>query len=502
MPWIRWVNHASYVLTDGVIRMMTDPWLLGSAFHDGWDLICETKFTLDQFRDITHIWFSHEHPDHFAPHVLDMIDPAVRAKITVLFQETKDQKVIGFCKARGFKVQELRNHQWHVLSPGFRVLCGKVPFYDSWLLVETGGLKILNTNDCVVDGEAVAADIATHTGTVDVLLTQFSYANWIGNPEEVELRTASAREKLERVRIQVNTFAPKYTVPFASFVYFSHEENHYLNDAINTIDDAHDFILKHTATTPVILYPNDEWDIGSKRDNTTALAAYRRDYQLASKPLRTGTSVSLQELCRLSTEYVRRIRSKNSRLLMTLLGLGPLRYFDTVRLRVTDLARVLMFDFPRGLRTVDNGCEDAHVSLSSESLAYVLRFDWGFDTLMVNGRFRASQQNYKRLIKMFFLGPLNNTGRYLHPRTLFDRHFVARALRKLLGTPLGGLGVRRRAARVERLEPERQPARGRRSGYVSLLVQREVNHAKNEVQFDAPVTLTREAATQVLVKDG
>jgi general secretion pathway protein D len=39
-------------------------------------------------------------------------------------------------------------------------------------------------------------------------------------------------------------------------------------------------------------------------------------------------------------------------------------------------------------------------------------------------------------------------------------------------------------------------------GYVSLLVQQEVNQATSEVQFDAPVISTREAATQVLVKDG
>jgi general secretion pathway protein D len=39
-------------------------------------------------------------------------------------------------------------------------------------------------------------------------------------------------------------------------------------------------------------------------------------------------------------------------------------------------------------------------------------------------------------------------------------------------------------------------------GYVSLLIQQEVNQATSEVQFDAPVISTREAATQVLVKDG
>jgi general secretion pathway protein D len=39
-------------------------------------------------------------------------------------------------------------------------------------------------------------------------------------------------------------------------------------------------------------------------------------------------------------------------------------------------------------------------------------------------------------------------------------------------------------------------------GYVSLLIQQEVNQATSEVAFDAPVISTREAATQVLVRDG
>lgn len=432
MPRIRWVNHASYVLTDGDIRLMTDPWLFGSAFHNGWDLLCETKFTLDQFRDITHIWFSHEHPDHFAPPVINKIPEEMRGDITVLFQETKDQKVIRFCRERGFKVEELPNHRWHELRPGFKVMCGKVPFYDSWILTDTGDFKILNMNDCVVDGDGIASEIAKHTGKVDVLLTQFSYANWIGNPEDLQLRRDSAREKLERVRLQVDAFKPKYTVPFASFVYFSHEENNYMNDGINTIQDACDFIRDETTTTPVVLYPDDHWEVGTEHDNTSALQAYQTDYDLSEKPLRKTKSVSLDDLRQLSTEYLPRIKRNNSRLLMALLRLPPLRYLDVVRLYLTDLGCTVAFDFKQGLRTVSSAAEDAHASLSSESLAFVLKADWGFDTLMVNGRFRATQPNYRRMIKMFFLGPLNNTGRYLHPRTLFDREFVMRGLRKLV----------------------------------------------------------------------
>jgi len=39
-------------------------------------------------------------------------------------------------------------------------------------------------------------------------------------------------------------------------------------------------------------------------------------------------------------------------------------------------------------------------------------------------------------------------------------------------------------------------------GYVSLLIQQEINQATNEVQFDAPIISTREAVTRVLVRNG
>ncbi|NJN84287.1 MAG: MBL fold metallo-hydrolase [Caldilineaceae bacterium] len=264
---IEWVNHASFVLAYGEVRLICDPWLFGSAFNNGWDLLCATRFTADDFRDITHIWFSHEHPDHFSPPVLRQIPEDVRTGITVIFQETKDRKVIDFCRSLGFGVQELPNHKWLTLALEFRVMCGKVPFFDSWLFVDAGGTKVLNINDCVVDGDGVASEIAKHTGAVDLLLTQFSYANWLGNPEDVDIRKEAAAEKLERVKIQIDTFAPKQTIPFASFVYFSHEENVYLNDEVNTVHRAAEFIASQSASEPVVLYPGDHWIVGEAHDN-------------------------------------------------------------------------------------------------------------------------------------------------------------------------------------------------------------------------------------------
>jgi UDP-MurNAc hydroxylase len=96
---IEFVNHATCRLTVGDIRLLTDPWLFGPAFNSGWDLLCETPQRYLEFDGATHIWLTHEHPDHFAPQVLRSIDAARRRAIIVLFHESKDGAVRS---GRGF----------------------------------------------------------------------------------------------------------------------------------------------------------------------------------------------------------------------------------------------------------------------------------------------------------------------------------------------------------------------------------------------------------------
>jgi len=65
--FIDWVNNASFILESAGVRLICDPWLDGTIFNSGWKLLSETKLRYEDFGDITHIWLSHEHPDHFSP---------------------------------------------------------------------------------------------------------------------------------------------------------------------------------------------------------------------------------------------------------------------------------------------------------------------------------------------------------------------------------------------------------------------------------------------------
>ncbi|MGE3801787.1 MAG: MBL fold metallo-hydrolase [Candidatus Kapaibacterium sp.] len=431
---IRFINHASFILEFNGVRIIHDPWLFGSAFNNGWDLLCNSPLEMEEFRHINYIWFSHEHPDHFSPPVLKSIPEETRRGITVLFQKTRDRKVIDFCAKLGFQTQELPHEKPVQLADGIEVICGNVPFFDSWILYNCNGTRILNINDCVVDGDGNAEDIRNVTGEVDLLFTQFSYAAWKGNPADKALREDSARSKLEIMGRQIKVFKPKWTIPFASFVYFSHEENRYNNDSINTPHDAVTAIAE-AGSQPVLLYPGDVWEVGDAWDNQPALEKYQSDYELSGKPFHTAGTVSEAGLMESARKYVERIRSRNNSFLIGLIRRIPgLGFFQPLNLFVYDLGSVYQFSFTRGLVKVE-ASSAYDVRMHSENLDYIFRFDWGYDTLTVNGRFEADMNGFGKMTKLFAIGPLNNTGRFINSRLLFDVRVITsflRALRKFM----------------------------------------------------------------------
>src|SRR3546814_316006 len=146
---ITFINHACFIVESGGVKLLCDPWIAGSAFHDGWNLITEEEHP--GIHDVDYIWYSHEHPDHFSIPFLKSVPQEKRGNITVLYQRTNDHRVLDFCRKQGFKTMELEQAERVSLGGGMHVTCGMVPFYDSWMLIETQDLTILNVNDCILE---------------------------------------------------------------------------------------------------------------------------------------------------------------------------------------------------------------------------------------------------------------------------------------------------------------------------------------------------------------
>ena len=408
--FITFVNHASVIFSHKNIRLITDPWLFGPAFNNGWKLLSPSKFDINDFDNITHIWFSHEHPDHFSNQVLNAIPENIRKKITILFQNTLDHRVARRCERLNFKqVIEMKSTEYISLNDEFKIKCVPNSTYDSWFYAIIGDKKILNINDCMVDSNSQSKIVKKMIGDVDILLTQFGYASWVGNPEDVQLRVDASREKLQRIQIQDKIFQPKFIIPFASFVRFSHKDNHYINDQMNRIENVEKFIHEKTNSVPIILYPGDIWSGKEKIDNSLSINKYTNDLQKNLELYDDPKIIDFDELRKLASAYIDNIKKRNNSTFVKLLH--KLHFFKTTNIFLKDLNISVSFNLIDGLKKSASDKLNVDIITDSDSLSFVFSWDYGVDTLFVNARFRTSGGKIMNFFRLFLIGTLNNNGR-------------------------------------------------------------------------------------------
>lgn len=418
MTKIKFVNHASYILHHDNISLITDPWIEGNAFYEGWNLIEPTKFSYSDFSEITHIWFSHEHPDHFSPPNLKRIPLEIRRNITILFQKTKDKKVINFCKQLEFKECVELPEDWFELSPQFKILNLPHTDGDSWMFAKVGEFNILNINDCVLEDDKQVNQIKTkiNSNKIDVLFTQFSYANWAGNKDDKETRKKYAAKKMLEIKRQVSIFQPIYTIPFASFVWFCHEENFYMNDEINKIDFVYNHLREKLDTTAIILFPNEQWDIISEHDSTESVKKWMNSYDLNIVYGKTIKSsfIAPSELIELGNSYISSLIRNNTKWMN--LFLKPSNIF------IDDHECSYKLSL-HGFERNEISQENCDISMSSDSLSYCFKFLWGGTTTRINGRYQVPKYGKFYNWKLYFqTSELNNHGEK------FDLKFILTSL--------------------------------------------------------------------------
>ena len=378
---ITYVNHAGFVIEHAGTAVLCDPWLHGRAFSGSQELVSATRLT--RFEGIQYLWLSHEHPDHFSPASILGIPAAVRAEITVLYQRTADGVLRRFCEAAGFRrVLELDPRPF-TLGPGFSLLCEHFMGGDSWACFRAGDVVVLNTNDCVLDRDEQLAPIVRRVDRADVLLTKFSYAAWAGNPDQRDVRVKAAQRKLDALERQVRCFRPRFTIPIASQFLFCHEENHYLNDSINTPGDAARRLRERTTTTPIVLQPGDAWSFGEAWDSSGPIAGHRRD--LEAKLRRIGEEPGY--LGKASPVPLPRLHAAAGPCIARLGSPGRYRSegFDV---HLWDHELALAVHRTEGLHESTTPAQACDVAMSSEMLLMCLEHPERFESVRISGRMR------------------------------------------------------------------------------------------------------------------
>jgi len=421
---IEFINHASVIIKCGECQILCDPWYEGEAFHKGWNLLIENDpQKINQLlQEITHIWISHEHPDHFSILFFKKYQAIIRERnITILFQSTKDKRVMSYFLSQGLFFNELDPKKFTQLNQNVRITCFKVGFYDSALLVESENEKILNLNDCEIKDADSANQIYKFTGKVDVLLTQFSYAAWKGGRDNLTWRVQAAKEKLQTFQLQVDAFKPKYTIPFASFVYFSNEKNYYLNDSVNTPKDVYE-ILKDAKTKIIIMKPYDIFNGHINEKSQIDNINFWQEKYKASKDLtlKQFSLVSIEQLTDEFSTYRSRIKKNNNYYFMLLLRFfSPIKVFRPIYIFLEDLNITVNINlFSRKLQQTNH---TPHLTMGSESLHFIFKNTFGFDTLTVNGCFEENVKGgFILSTKTLGIENINNIGISFTPLILVN----------------------------------------------------------------------------------
>ena len=434
MTDIQFINHASVLVKHGESAILSDPWYFGSAFHDGWNLMYEnTEAEINSVLEIaTHIWISHEHPDHFSIGFFKKYKSIIQERgIKLLFQKTDDKRVLSFLNSMNVPVIELSFNEKTKIGEEMWVTCIKDGFYDSGLFVETSDLNILNLNDCEVRTTQRAAEVKKYAKKVDVLLTQFSYAAWKGNKDNLKWQEEAASEKIQTMELQINAFEPRYVIPFASFIYFSNEANFYLNHSSNTLND----VLKRVNTSKrneiICMKPGDKFSQTKLPWNNESALQFWQENSANDAFLNSYISVAIKDLKEAFEGYIQRIHSNNSKFMMTMLRyLSPLTVFRPVIVNLTDLNENVKIDLVHGsFELVD---QIADLEMHSESLFFMLKNTFGFDTLTVNGCFQERKAGgFVRATKSLAIENLNNIGVPVTWSTLFNVKLIFMFLSRL-----------------------------------------------------------------------
>lgn len=388
---ITFVGHAGFVIEAGTTAIWTDPWLISQPFNESWALHPEP--VAPAYDRLTHIWISHEHPDHFNIPTLRAIPEDVRARLTMLYQRHYSADVPDFLRGLGFKeVIELVHGNTYTVGD-FEVICHQVGHEDATMTFKADGTTVLNLNDCKPSLRGLRS-ILRDTGPVDVLLDQFSVAGWTGNPDDADRKQREATETLDEMMMHVTEVDATWFVPTASFVRFSHAENVHMMSHVNTVDDVAALV---DADRLAVLYPGDVWNISTVPSGTTdAIARYRADAAAVdSQPLTTHEPVEPASILAAARTTLAEIANAFPRWVR--------RRIPALCFAFTDGPGALRVDVGRAsaelIETPDTECV---VHASTQAIEYTFQHRWAIPTLLISGRFtiEGSEEHWDRFKRL------------------------------------------------------------------------------------------------------
>jgi len=367
--------------------------VFGRVFNNGWGLSPEPS--LDDLKkelaDVTHIWISHEHPDHLHfPSLKFLCDEVGLSNVQVLFQETNSHKVFDVLKKIGYKrflpLSHLKatpiSQSIDIISYGHRQL-------DSCLGIRVDGKNlILNINDTELNDHDCEI-INKKFGKFPILLNQYSIAGFDGIYNEKRLNYEKETVILKMLS-QHKCLSGDFTIPFASLMYFCKPDNSAFNAYRNTIFDAQRcFDLEGLKLLP--LKPQGTsliWDIkNSSISNGDTVRQESVDFfrnHYMTEDLEADSEDELIEFEVIKQAVEDRIRFWQLRTSSFIIKkMGILDFW------LEDLDLGIRINFSKvSVEKIAASPETVHMIINSQPLYFAFSAPFGFQSLGVSGRYR------------------------------------------------------------------------------------------------------------------
>ena len=234
------LSHAGLSVEHNGVRLVSDPWLIGSCYWRSWWNFPEPPVSLISDLRPDFIYLTHLHWDHFHGASLKKLFAPTTPILVPKVQTTRmldDLRWLGFHNVveiphgTTFKL----GHDFTLSSYQFNLLST-----DSAILLSGGGRTILNANDCKHFGWPLR-EIIAKTPSIDFVLRSHSSANaipyCIEGYKKMFPGVRSQRDYIEEFSRFALHIGARYAIPFASNHCFLHRETMRFNDTAVVPDD-------------------------------------------------------------------------------------------------------------------------------------------------------------------------------------------------------------------------------------------------------------------------
>jgi hypothetical protein len=413
---ITFISQASIRVKTSDCTILTDPWYLGTAFNDAWKLLPAPVWDNSMLEEIDFLWISHEHPDHFHIATLKSFPQTFKDRVTLLFQKNNTDKMPNAFRKLGFKnITLLDNRKIYNITPKTKVYVSQIGQMDSSLAVMNEGTTILNLNDCEansIDCKNFVKDL----GKIDIVLNQFSMAGYNGFYDYENHLPQTARTIIQNMIDNHRDVGARYSIPFASNLYFCTEDNKYMNDFGNTPTKVYQAFQKESLGL-IVLYANETLDTDhpEAHDNAASMSRYDELYAHGEKIIDTPPVIALDK--------IREAVKKRSDQLKTKFPGWIMKKLSEVNILIPDLDVTVALSLNSGeVRELAKGT-DFDLVVYSQPLHFAFDTPWGVQTMGVGARFRIKSKHH--IWKWYrIITSLNNAEMYLKFRYLFTKENI------------------------------------------------------------------------------